>query len=169
MFLLHKKEEGNAWYQMIKNFPKECDIICFWPQQQLDTFKDLTVISAAQIDIKSFEGEWKQFEQCKEIHPILQQKEFSRQNYRNIFVNLTNRSFGKYLNYISLIPFAEFFNHHCSKIYYTVQKEKKTEFKDSIVEDDQSSLGSYDSNDYIEEGQFAYDTVEVTPFNWEVE
>lgn len=66
------------------------------------------------------------------------------------------------------MPFAEFFNHHCSKVYYTVEKQLRKELKDETVSDDESSIGSYDSNDYIEEGEFAYDTIEGNTYNWEV-
>lgn len=41
--------------------------------------------------------------------------------------------------------------------------------KDETVSDDESSVGSFDSNQYIEEGQFKYDEIDVTPYNWEVE
>jgi hypothetical protein len=54
MYLLQQKDENNPWFQMIKSFPKECDIACFWPEEELNTFKDLTVISAAGLDLKSF-------------------------------------------------------------------------------------------------------------------
>jgi hypothetical protein len=37
-------------------------------------------------------------------------------------------------------------------VYYTVEKEKKVELKDENVSDDESSVGSFDSNQYIEEG-----------------
>jgi hypothetical protein len=55
MLLLQRKEENNLWYQMIKHFPKECDIACFWSQEELEEFKDNTVKSAAQIDLDAFE------------------------------------------------------------------------------------------------------------------
>jgi len=33
---------------------------------------------------------------------------------------LNNRAFGTKVKYISLVPMAELFNHHCSKVFYNV-------------------------------------------------
>lgn len=55
LFLLHQKDEKNPWFQMVNQFPKECDIACFWPEEELDSFIDQTVKSAALLELKSFE------------------------------------------------------------------------------------------------------------------
>jgi hypothetical protein len=104
------------------------------------------------LDLQSFEEEWAMFEACQKKYEVLQQSEFNKNNYRNIFINLTNRSFGKNINYVSMVPFAELFNHHCSKVYYTVENQPKDYLKDEVPSDDESSVGSYDSNQYLEEG-----------------
>lgn len=59
MFLLSEKDESNPWYFMVKNFPQECDIACFWTQEEISSFKDPTIISAAKLDLNSFEEEWR--------------------------------------------------------------------------------------------------------------
>jgi hypothetical protein len=61
MMVLQRKDEGHPWYQMIRNFPKECDIACFWSEEELEKFKDKTVKSAAEIDAAAFEREWSAF------------------------------------------------------------------------------------------------------------
>lgn len=59
MFLLHQKDENNPWYQMVKRFPQECDVVFFWSSEELDSFKDKTLRKSAELDRISFEEEWK--------------------------------------------------------------------------------------------------------------
>ena len=53
------------WYHLVKHLPKEIDIIGFWPEEDLDKFKDLTVKSAAEQDNESFEEEWAEFQKIQ--------------------------------------------------------------------------------------------------------
>lgn len=59
LFLLSRKEESDPWYFMVRNFPQECDIACFWSQEEIGSFRDPTVIAAAKLDLASFEQEWR--------------------------------------------------------------------------------------------------------------
>jgi hypothetical protein len=58
MFLLNQKEEGNPWFEMVRRFPKECDVAFFWSPEELDSFKDKTLKRSAELDRRSFEEEW---------------------------------------------------------------------------------------------------------------
>lgn len=40
---------------MVNHLSKDIDIIGFWPESDLDKFKDLTVKCAAEMDNESFE------------------------------------------------------------------------------------------------------------------
>lgn len=53
---------------------------------------------------------------------------------------------------------AEYFNHHSSKVYYSLETSKETYFNDGKSENsDNSSLGSCESTEFIEQDEFAYD------------
>ena len=58
LFLIYKKDETNLWYQMASQFPKQCDIVCFWPEAELKEFKDPTVRQGAKGSLVEFEHEW---------------------------------------------------------------------------------------------------------------
>ena len=45
----------------MEHLPKDINIIGFWPEEDLDKFKDLTVKPAALMDKESFEEEWVDF------------------------------------------------------------------------------------------------------------
>ena len=53
---------------MVEHLPKEIDIIGFWPEEDLDKFKDLTVKCAAENNKNSFEEEWAAFSEIKDKH-----------------------------------------------------------------------------------------------------
>ena len=71
------------------------------------------------------------------------------------------------MSFVCLVPFAELFNHHCSKAYFGLEREKETYFLRE-QEDEVSSSGSCESEEYIEGGEFEYDSIESLTFNWEV-
>jgi hypothetical protein len=43
---------------------------------------------------------------------------FSQENIRWIYTHLVTRCFGKYLCYVTMVPFCELFNHECIDVYY---------------------------------------------------
>jgi hypothetical protein len=50
-------------------------------------------------------------------------KEFKKESYSYdnavwIYTHLVTRCFGKYLNYVTMVPFCEMLNHECSDVYY---------------------------------------------------
>lgn len=58
------------------------------------------------------------------------------ENAKWIYTHLVTRCFGKYLNYVTMVPFCELFNHECVDVYYDFQYKadnphKTDEFDDS--------------------------------------
>ena len=41
-----------------------------------------------------------------------------RKNIEWIYTHLVTRCFGKYLEYITMVPIVELFNHECIDVYY---------------------------------------------------
>jgi hypothetical protein len=68
-----------------------------------------------------------------------------------MFMTLMNRAFGASLNFISLAPLAELFNHHCNTVFYSTEKSYETYFQSpSEVPDEVESNGSCESDEYLE-------------------
>lgn len=55
------------------------------------------------------------------------------------------------MSHLSIVPFADFINHHSTKVYYTTEKHSRNEFSVEEEKDDESSVGSEDSLEYIGE------------------
>ena len=51
MFILDNRSEDDVWFQMVNRFPKECDLLCFWEESEMEGFKDATIKSAIDLDI----------------------------------------------------------------------------------------------------------------------
>lgn len=51
-----------------------------------------------------------------------------------MFMTLMNRAFGASLNFVSLAPLAELFNHHSNTVFYNTEKTSETYFKDEKEE-----------------------------------
>ena len=49
---------------------------------------------------------------------LFEQDTYSDDNIRWIYTHLVTRCFGKYLQYVTMVPFAEMFNHECTDVYY---------------------------------------------------
>ena len=40
------------------------------------------------------------------------------ENARWVYTHLVTRCFGKYLAYVTMVPFCELFNHECTDVFY---------------------------------------------------
>ena len=100
---------------------------------------------------------------------MLQTPYYSKENYRWIFTHITSRCFGKSIDYTSFVPFCEFFNHHASAVYYKVNENSPSPAEEDLSDriSEVSSSGTFESDEYIEEGEFAYDEIESISYLWE--
>lgn len=87
-------------------------------------------------------------------------KVFTKENIRWIYTHLVTRCFGKYFEYVTMVPFAELFNHECADVYYDLEfypenpdipddykMDDPVELGDDEADDFDTSDGSYESND----------------------
>mmetsp|Transcript_4225 Transcript_4225/g.3549 ORF Transcript_4225/g.3549 Transcript_4225/m.3549 type:complete len:108 (+) Transcript_4225:661-984(+) len=85
---------------------------------------------------------------------------FTKENIRWIYTHLVTRCFGKYFEYVTMVPFAELFNHECADVYYDLEYYKENphmpddykmddpvELKEGETDGFDTSDGSYESND----------------------
>ena len=68
-------------------------------------------------------------------YPDLFEKEtFSDDNVKWIYTHLVTRCFGKYFQYVTMVPFAEMFNHECTDVYYDFKYKISNPYKKEEAE-----------------------------------
>jgi len=129
-FLLHEyqKKELSYWHFLIKLLPKDIDYLAFWSEKELDLLEDQGLKIKAFHLLSEFEEIFIKLSEILSKYPDIFMKEtFSYENVKWIHIHLITRSFGgKYLNYVTMVPFAEFFNHECTNVYYDFMQNEIT-------------------------------------------
>ena len=121
-FLLHEyqKKEKSYWHFLLKLLPKDIDYLAFWSEKELDLLEDPLLKAKAKRLLQEFDDIYKKLSEILDKYPEVFIKEtYSYEIVKWIHIHLITRSFGgKYLNYVTMVPFAEFFNHECTNVYY---------------------------------------------------
>ena len=173
VFLLyeHQKGQKSQWYHLINNLPKDIDYLVFWDQEEIKMLEDVTLERLTKRRRKQYDSaESFVVELGKRYPDLLDPKVFTPENVRWIYTHLITRCFGKYFEYIVMVPFAELFNHDCSDVYYDLEYFKGNpnmpsdysmddpkEVPEEEIEDYETSEGSYDSQDAEFDSDFEYD------------
>ena len=173
VFLLHEHQKGEAssWYFLLSNLPRDIDYVVFWDEEELNLLEDKSITRLAKRRRKQYDMEEEYVLKLGKEYPgLLDPQIFSPENVRWIYTHLITRCFGKYLEYVTMVPFAEFFNHECSDVFYDLQFNENNpnipkdydmpeaqEVPDEQVENYETSDGSYDSDDLEFDSDFEYD------------
>lgn len=81
--------------------------------------EDKTLLKQARKAREEFELEYQTLKVILAKYPALFKPEFySYENVQWIYTHLVTRCFGKYLSYVTMVPFCELFNHECIDVYY---------------------------------------------------
>ena len=65
---------------------------------------------------------------------------YSFENFKWFYSHLVTRAFGKYLQYVTMAPFAEYFNHDCSDVFYDFYYNADNPNKPSDYEGEQNDV-----------------------------
>lgn len=146
-FLLYEYQKKNLshWHFFIKSLPRDIDYLAFWKEEELDLLEDPYLKKKAKALLNEFETNYKKLCEIMEKYPNLFFKEtYSYENVKWLHIHLITRSFGgRYLKYVTMVPFAEFFNHECTNVYYDFMGEKIEHINSK---EDTQSNENYDQN-----------------------
>lgn len=157
---------------MASNFSRDIDIISFWEESELEMFADGSVGKAARKERAHFEQEYSRFEELRwEYADMFDEKWFTRENYKWMYIHTVSRCFGSYLNSTYFVPFCELFNHSPVDVSYRCitnhpsQKATHTE-QDGQEGDDEESISSLYSEDYLSDDDFDYMSISSYSIKW---
>lgn len=168
--------EQSEWYHLISNLPREIDYLIFWTQEELDSLEDVSAVRLA----KQYRDEYDKDEafvlELSQRYPdALKPEVFTKENIRWIYTHLVTRCFGKYLEYITMIPIAEMFNHDCTDVYYDLEyyannpnipkdysMEEPKEVPEEEFDDNKTSEGSNNSEDEEFDSDYEYNKDGIT-------
>jgi len=156
VFLLkeYSKGEDSEFYHLIANLPRDIDYVVFWSDEELNLLEDSSVSRIAKQHRKTYEEEEAYVLELSQRYPeVLDPNIFTKENIRWIYTHLVTRCFGKYLEYITMIPFAELFNHETIDVYYDLEyyatnpNIPKDYVMDEPKEAQQEELNNYDTSE----------------------
>ncbi len=173
VFLLYEHQKGtdSEWFYLLSNLPKDIDYAVFWNDEELNLLEDKTIFCLAKRRRKLYDQEESYILDLGKKYPgLLDPEVFVPENVRWIYTHLITRCFGKYLEYVEMIPFAELFNHDCTDVYYDLEyyennphkpadyeMETPKEIDEEIIANYETSDGSYNSEDFEFDSDYEYD------------
>lgn len=169
-FLLYEfqKKELSYWHFLIKLLPRDIDYLGFWSESELDLLEDPYLKEKALKLLSDFEETYAKLTTILSKYPLKFYKDtYSYENVKWIHIHLITRSFGgKYLNYVTMVPFAEFFNHECTNVYYDFSQnliENSENFKENyqVSENWEDSLSTSNESNNSEESMRSDDFSEI--------
>ena len=167
----YKKGKHSEWYYLLQNLPKDLDYVIFWSDEELNKLEDDTIVQIAKKHRREYEEEKEVILSLSKKYPdLLDPMYFTSENIQWIYTHLVTRCFGKYLEYVTMVPFAELFNHECSDVFYDLKYLEGNPHVPSVPFDESwkklepgeednfdSSDGSYNSNDEEFDTDYEYD------------
>ena len=169
-FLLYEyqKKELSHWHFLIKLLPRDIDYLAFWSEKELDLLEDPYLKNKSKLLLKEFDETYQRLSEVLSKYPDkLHKDSYSYENVKWIHIHLITRSFGgKYLNYVTMVPFAEFFNHECTNVYYDFKQISENtnitsdknppmseEWEENLSTSNESDISqeSVDSDDFFKE------------------
>lgn len=140
VFILHEFSKGkdSKFHHLISTLPRDQDVLCFWPDIDIDSFEDMSLKRKAWERINRIRTEYASMKEIVDKYPCVFKCEiFTFENFSWIYCLLLNRSFGATcFSYVHMIPIAENLNHDCTdttfeKITENVVNTKKITMNDS--------------------------------------
>ena len=157
----YSKGEASEYYHLISNLPRDIDYIVFWDNEELKMLEDQSAVRIAKDHRKEYDEDENFVIGLSQKYPdLLKPEVFTRENIRWIYTHLVTRCFGKYLEYITMIPVAELFNHECIDVYYDLEyyadnpnmpKDYKMDAPEEV--EDESVFDTYDTSEGTNESE----------------
>ena len=161
----YSKRENSKWFHLINNLPKDNNHIIFWDDEKLQLLDDEKLEKSAKKGLKEFQNIYLKIKSIIKKYPkLFNEKDFSFENTKWIHTHLTTRCFGKFLCYVTMVPFAEYFNHECTDVYYDLEcnnPENNENYVDNEFEELSTSEESNNSEDSDSLNEFNYDNDET--------
>lgn len=173
MFLIYEHSRGkdSPWYHLLENLSRDIDYVIFWPEEELELLEDESLVRLARGTRSSFEEEAQKFLEIAKKYPdILKEEFFTYENVRWIYIHLTTRCFGKYFEYVTMVPMAELLNHECTDVFYDFRYNEDNPHKpadqhfddpkpltEEEIDNFETSDGTYGSIEHDQDSDFDYD------------
>lgn len=154
----------------------------FWDPREWDLLEDPTLVKQAKKQYSEFLVEYETLKLITEKYRYYFKEEtVSFDNVKWIYTHLVTRCFGKYLAYVTMVPFCELFNHECVDVYYDFTYNNDNPYKSEesewdpptkLSQDDEQSLsssdGSYNSEDEVSDSEFADGVFQAEEFDFDM-
>lgn len=161
LFILHEFQKGKTskFYHLILSLPKDQDILCFWPVEDIEMFEDKLLAKKSVKKLLLLKENYYRLKEIVKNYPqIISPETFSFENYCWISCVIANRSFGTTVfKYTTMIPFAENFNHECidSYIYWDEKKEnlENQQNQEQIITGNDITTSNQSSEEFLTEDE----------------
>lgn len=91
----------------------------FWTPEEQELLDDTRLVKLARKQFNEFVLEYETLKQITDLYPQYFNKDtVTFENAKWIYTHLVTRCFGKYLAYVTMVPFCELFNHECTDVFY---------------------------------------------------
>jgi hypothetical protein len=164
---------------MISNLPRDVEYLIFWRDDDLGLLDDPPFSQQTRVNHREFQQEYLDLSKILQRYPnVFNPETYSFDNFKWIYSHLVTRCFGKYLCYVTMVPFAEFLNHECSDVYYDFYYEPHNPYRPKnpsaddhrwLTQEDEddapTSEESYESQDPLSDTEFQYDGLDLLVAN----
>lgn len=121
-FLLYEntKMEKSEWFHLIKNLPRDIDYLAFWPEKEMDLLEDEYLKKSALEKKTEFDDIYESLSFILKKYPqfFKDEKDYDYDNAKWIYTHIVTRCFGGDFHNVTMVPYAEYFNHECTNITY---------------------------------------------------
>ena len=141
----YQKGEKSELYHLIKNLPRDLDIMQFWGLEDIDNFSSVPLKNYAIRQNLMIKKEYNDLSLLLDRYPQYISKEtYTYDNFCWIYCNLSNRSFDKSeCSFVRLIPFADNINHEVTETFF---RDSMSDCKNIIYKGSSNEGDSEDSS-----------------------
>ena len=121
-FMLHEIQKGkdSQYYQMIKMWPKDTDILMNWDEESLEELQDPTLMQEAEKQYNDLMDAWNRlYEVLSQYTNFFKPESISLYKFKWVFILTTNRCFSSnWPSVCQMVPFADQINHENVTVNY---------------------------------------------------
>lgn len=121
-FILHEiqKKEASRYFYMIKNWPRDTDILMNWDEEDLEYLQDPTLMSEAEKSYNELMDTWNRLYEVLRNYPeVFKPESISFSRFKWVTILTTNRCFASnWPGVCQMVPFADQVNHENVDVNY---------------------------------------------------
>jgi hypothetical protein len=167
---LHYAQPGKGIHQlMLGCMPREVDVLCMWPLEEIQRLGDPGMEQRATRQLARLLERFEKWEALSLKWAKYYPSPVTRADFLWIEAHLISRCFGCNFEYITMIPFMEFFNHSvCSTTWspdYSAPAEARILDEQECMSQASSDSSYQEEDEYLDE-DYDYSLMRIYKITW---